>query len=85
MTVFRAPYGEVNFKIATLIDQEFDYRLIHWNIDTMDWVKQEHTESSLMNYKKRIQELSWSQTSFIALYNCSAIKSGELAKKLLNL
>lgn len=80
MTVFRAPYGEVNFTIATLIEKEFDYQLIYWNIDTMDWLNQQDTESSLMNYTKRIRESSWSRTSFIALHHCSAKKSGELAK-----
>ncbi len=41
-TLFRPPQGRINSKVVSLAD-DFDYKVILWNIDTRDWAHESPT------------------------------------------
>ncbi len=81
LTVFRAPFGEAKPDLVNLVENEFNYQIISWSIDTNDWLNRQDTEASLNNYNNEMKFSSYLNSSFIALHHDPLPSSGELARK----
>lgn len=86
MTIFRAPYGELNNTVIDLIQEEFGYKIIRWNLDTKDWYHGKNIENSFKIYEHLMEsdDKVHLNTSFISLHHDPVPRSAELAAKVID-
>jgi peptidoglycan/xylan/chitin deacetylase (PgdA/CDA1 family) len=68
MTVFRPPYGRYNDLVLKIAQDEFNYDVIIWDVDTNDWLHKENTTISIQAWINAV-ETKGSEGTYIGLHH----------------
>jgi len=68
MTVMRPPYGHYTDSVLRIAQDEFDYDVIIWNVDTEDWYYKENTTAEIQAWKDAVGQHGNTE-SYIGLHH----------------
>jgi len=68
MSVMRPPFGSYDERVLRIAQQEFNYDVIIWNVDTEDWLYQDDVEESMKAWINAMNDQG-SNSSYIGLHH----------------